>query len=289
MDTPGFERLCTTVPIYAFHMPVFVFISGYFTNVHSNNKKLFRWIFSTLIIYIVVQEIQNILWFALGEGYDLEKITLITPFYTLWYLVSLITWRILLVFFHDKIGDKSLVLISFSICALSGLVPVGNPFSVQRTLVFLPFFVLGYVCRKNALLQKIDKTPYYLSILLFFIGIVLSKYIPMYMPTQPYQNLHSVIVRFAQTFNALLITYAILRLSNIAIIKKVAKYGKYTLWIYLGHTIITSSIHHHLFKVYKIPISLPFAIILSFIYCVICIMAHDIYKKISSKNKSYHS
>ena len=55
--------------IYAFHMPVFIFLSGYLTSLKATMEKRLSWCKHTLIIYVFAQIFHLLL--ALASGYVL--------------------------------------------------------------------------------------------------------------------------------------------------------------------------------------------------------------------------
>ena len=71
--------------IYCFHMPAFVFISGYFTYGHNENKA--KLIQNTLIPFFICNTA-----FELIVSRSL-RINIFTPVYIYWYLLSLFIWR----------------------------------------------------------------------------------------------------------------------------------------------------------------------------------------------------
>ncbi|MDY6092633.1 MAG: acyltransferase family protein, partial [Prevotella sp.] len=76
--------------IYAFHMPLFIFISGYFSKKQSfsllggGNKRL-------IILFLVFNTAYLSLDVALGGSIGLHR--LLSPAFALWYILSLIYWR----------------------------------------------------------------------------------------------------------------------------------------------------------------------------------------------------
>lgn len=120
--------------IYLFHMPLFVFVSGYMAK--FNLKKLIK---SFLVPYLIIQPIC-----CLVSG---NPIQLTTPFWILWYLLSLFIWCLTLPVL-DKILPKLrplFILITILFACVSGYENnVGYFASLSRTIVFFPYFVIGY-------------------------------------------------------------------------------------------------------------------------------------------------
>src|SRR6185312_14872445 len=66
----------------------------------------------------------------------------LTPYWLLWYLVSLLCWRLLLPLFARL---KFALPLTIAIALAAGMVPwIGYPLSLSRTLVFFPLFLLGH-------------------------------------------------------------------------------------------------------------------------------------------------
>ncbi|QHQ61063.1 acyltransferase family protein [Anaerocolumna sedimenticola] len=127
------------VLIYSFHMPLFIFISGYFSG--FNTSKLLK---RLVIPYVVFQ-----LLYLLFNNFVLKNetvYTLTTPYWLLWYLLSCFFWNVIILFI--KKVNLMIVFISFIIGLIIGLDNTVNYyFSLSRTLVFLPFYLLGYYCK----------------------------------------------------------------------------------------------------------------------------------------------
>ena len=125
--------------IYFLHMPVFAFTSGLFVrDIHRCKRQLYR----SLAIYVLLQTAAVIL----SGG----KTDLFTPYWHLWYLLSLCMWlgAALLWFRFGKSrhGRLTVLLCALAGCA-AGFVPwVGRVMSLSRTAVFLPYFMAGVIC-----------------------------------------------------------------------------------------------------------------------------------------------
>lgn len=123
--------------IYTFHMPVFVFLSGYFSkNYEKSNKRMHI----TLILpYIVF----NTLYYLMRGTISLPLI----PVSAMWYLCSLIIWRIFLPYLC-KI--KHIITISIIIALLSNFVNC-DILGRSETIKFLPFFLAGFYTSSETL------------------------------------------------------------------------------------------------------------------------------------------
>lgn len=149
--------------IYIFHMPLFTFLSGYF--IKSINKCT-KQIIKSIIIYIVMQIFYYLVFnypfsqlnLPIRGAYDTLSIS--TPYYHLWYLLSLFFWSIIALIIHliksyAPILTKpyitvSLVIISVIISCSIGYHNLFNEkYSLSRTIVFLPFFLAGLFLPAN--------------------------------------------------------------------------------------------------------------------------------------------
>jgi len=137
--------------IYLFHMPIFIFISGYFS---KNPSKCRKGVFEGLLLpYILFDLIwYGLIWVATGE----MLFSFTHPGWTLWYLISLFFWKMLL---KPLLKIPYIIPISFAVGLAAGGTPYINQFfSISRTLVFLPFFLLGVITTEEKI-EKIKKIP----------------------------------------------------------------------------------------------------------------------------------
>lgn len=142
--------------IYAFHMPLFIFISGYLAK-----RVRFSKIVNLIILYLIFQTIFNFYNYFIGID---ESISFHygTPQYHLWYIVGLGVWYTIALII-SKLGlsnsGKLIMLLGiFVLCFMSrwfaadivsSVQKVYENFdtytlSYQRTLSFAPFFFVGY-------------------------------------------------------------------------------------------------------------------------------------------------
>jgi len=137
--------------IYVFHMPLFVFLSGLVANAVFTPKDGQKWLATLVIPYLVFQAI-NIFLFKDSFNYQVTYQS-----WTLWYLVSLATWRLVL---PAIMACKYPLFIAVLIALLAGcLNDIGYAFSLARTCYFLPFFVAGYIFKEQILNPPISTTP----------------------------------------------------------------------------------------------------------------------------------
>ena len=155
--------------IYMFHMPLFIFVSGRFSHIRDR-KRYKQSIFRLFETYVVFQIIRTAFQVLLGGKLTIG--CLYTPQWTLWYLIALIYWRLMVYYMPEKWlkQRKYLIFLSVLICLMAGFIPLDYPFVVQRTLTFLPFFVLGYYSIDVDIRNCINKIPSWFAFSLLIVG-----------------------------------------------------------------------------------------------------------------------
>ena len=129
--------------IYSFHMPLFIFVSGYFSK--SVLVQRSKEITSLLYPYLIFELLDLLFTKAtgLGEG----RYNIFIPANPNWYLLAMFTWRLLIpyfTFFNKRLAFLFLIVFAVGI----GFVKEFYSFlSLYRTFYFMPYFVLGYYCK----------------------------------------------------------------------------------------------------------------------------------------------
>ena len=131
--------------IYAFHMPAFAIISGYFSKSASPTKRqMARVITDILVPYVIFEGLWTLTkWLVEGRADP----NLTQPSWTLWFLLALGIFRLILPYLALL---RWPLLWTILVSVGAGYLPnVGATFSLARTLGFLPFFALGWWLRTN--------------------------------------------------------------------------------------------------------------------------------------------
>ncbi|WP_430790083.1 acyltransferase family protein [Virgibacillus flavescens] len=133
--------------IYTFHMPAFIFLAGFFAKGSGNKKYIMNLAKKLLLPYLIFQILYSGYYFYLGHN-DWQT-GIFYPHWSLWFLFSLFSWHLLLYFFK-----KMPAVLSMSVAVAIGLVvgyfgDIGHTFSLSRTFVFFPFFLVGYWLTKE--------------------------------------------------------------------------------------------------------------------------------------------
>ncbi|MRX73299.1 acyltransferase family protein [Bacillus lacus] len=132
--------------IYTFHMPAFILLAGFFAK-GFNKKGYVAKITKKLILpYLIFQGIYSVYYYLIQSKDTLYRDPL-NPHWSLWFLLSLFSWNILL-FVFTKFPKKVSVTIAFGIGIAVGYAEfISSYLSLSRTFVFFPLFLLGYYLR----------------------------------------------------------------------------------------------------------------------------------------------
>jgi len=132
------------VAIYFFHMPMFVLLSGYFSNPYTPMKTvvcnninrillpfLFFQLFFCLILFFVTGDFPNIF----------------IPYWYMWYMLCLFGWRICLPFLIKIPFSLPCVLSLALVCGFYDKIgPIGG---LSKFFAFMPFFLFGFYLKNN--------------------------------------------------------------------------------------------------------------------------------------------
>jgi len=227
--------------IFSFHMPVFVFISGYFSSSNSGKNAISRY----LIPYVLANALFGLLSSLVNSQFSFSGADPFSPQWTFWYLLSLFFWKVLL----SSVLEWKYPLPTMIIVALiTGIFSADYFLSLSRTIVFFPYFIGGYLVRNadagNTWKKHFNKRN---SILLFVIVETIVAFLA-------YKNVNGLtfqLCRSYRTMNQSIPTGILLRLFTyvagtagiiffFSIIPNKKNYlstlGKYSLTVYLAHS-----------------------------------------------------
>ncbi len=238
-----------TIFIYLFHMPAFIFTTGYLSKSENVFKKK---AFLKLIVILLIFNTAMMCFNKITSG---SSFSLLTPTYSYWYILSVIWWRLLI----KPLGKfKYLLPVSIIISFLIGFWPdLGNTLSIVRTIAFFPFFVLGYQFDfgklKESLMNKskIKKTLIYILSLVFFLGlIIISNTFNLNYNNllyYSYKDTLDIIIRIGLMICAFLTIFILYFIIPDKKIPGITKWGKNCLLIYLIHRPITIIFYKYIF------------------------------------------
>ena len=130
--------------IYMFHMPAFVFISGYFGK--SERSHSYESLLKLVLLYFIFNSI-------MGFIYHFDS--LLEPMYSFWYLAALLVWRLTT---HHIAKFKEIKLILFTVALFTGFYStVDNTFAASRIIGFYPYYMCGYLLSTEKAEELINK------------------------------------------------------------------------------------------------------------------------------------
>jgi fucose 4-O-acetylase-like acetyltransferase len=136
--------------IYAFHIPAFAIISGYFSKAGPpNTRQMKRVLTDILLPYFIMETLWTFVQFLVEGRQDFNPTK---PSWTLWFLLALGIFRLILPY---------LALLRWPLLwAIVASVGVGyfdnvdNTFSLSRAIGILPFFILGLKLNEWGLIER---------------------------------------------------------------------------------------------------------------------------------------
>lgn len=131
--------------IYLFHMPAFILISGHFSRKLKTLEDVKKLIKTLLFPYVIFQLIYSLYYKKVFS--DPIEFALFEPRYALWFLLSMILWKVMLSIFG---GHKVMIVVSLVLSLFIGYISEINEWlSLSRTFFFFPFFLIGYFVNRR--------------------------------------------------------------------------------------------------------------------------------------------
>lgn len=255
--------------IYSFHMPAFVFISGYFARKSKSSLP------DITIKYLGTYLIFNTL-FALSPWHVNSPTNFLYPQLIYWYLLCLCFWRV-------SIGALSKIRFIVPLSLLFTLyigtcVKADRFMSISRAICFFSFFLIGYKFDLK-LIQKLPKWLMALTLFTCLSAVVYAHYtgiipVKMYEYIQSYEatevtNITGIKMRIFMIAIALVITLCLI---GLAPSRKFGFtiFGRNSLSIYLLHIFIIKAIAgSKIINLGSEPMNIAFSIVLSLLICLV--------------------
>ncbi|WP_228991178.1 acyltransferase family protein [Streptomyces sp. DH8] len=159
--------------VYAFHMPAFILISGYFSRTFDMTApKVKRLITGVAVPYVLFETAYSLFKRYADDSPDMA-ISLVDPFFLTWFLIALFVWRVTTPIW---LSLRHPLPVALAIAALASISPeIGDDLDLQRVLQFLPFFVLG-LRMKPEHFQLVRRREVRLLSVPLFVGALLFAY-----------------------------------------------------------------------------------------------------------------
>lgn len=262
--------------IYSFHMPAFIFLTGYFA--HFSRKKI---VFSWFVPYLVFQTIYIL--FDNAVYHTQTPLQYTTPHWILWYLLTGTFYQALVPLYDKKTTRHQLtclICVFFIAIAVGYDSTVGYYASLSRFLVHQPWFVLGLYCRRYVRKGQIPQETANLYVSVFSAVAVLLSVLGVYLSglsekvmfgSYSYASLgYTPLVRIAVMLVALvwivLLMYGLRPLTNRRIFL-LTYIGQNTLPVFLLHGLVVKVVPHFYPQLISSPIRvglLTIAVVLLF-------------------------
>ena len=276
--------------VCSFHMSLFMLLCGYFVSARAmqgsfgmllmNKAKqlLLPSVTCAVICCIYLYLARNCVSFRdeiIGNSWFLKVLFV---YYVIFYLLK-----------HTRINDEIILPIS---CFLLFVIPGGA--TLQINLLW-PFFVCGYLLRKYSVLDRFDFSWGYAIgfVLLFIVSYSLQhnwgipNYIPINIETL-YGQWYIILLRYVVGISGSLATIALISKiykhfgTSSILLSKIAKYGQWTLGVYVLQTILVINVFPDTLAWYvesEVMLDFVVAPILSLAFLVACLFLINLFSK----------
>lgn len=236
--------------IFLFHMPAFILISGYFAKGYKKKGYLKKSVKKILVPYLIFQLMYSVYYYLNGQKEKMD-FDLLHPHWSLWFLMSLFCWNLLLYLFAELRWKGFVIAIAIGI-GIGYVDHIGSFLSLSRTFVFFPYFLLGYLLNSNQL-RRVIRAKYSLPLgVIIFIGTLIAVSIGFSEDAVPWllgdtsyadmggKEISDGLYRGLQYGVTLIVMFGFLTLIPSTQFK-LTKIGERTLYIYLFHGFIIKS------------------------------------------------
>ncbi|MER7898376.1 acyltransferase family protein [Streptomyces sp. NPDC096046] len=158
--------------VYAFHMPAFIIISGYFSRSFDMRPDRLKRLITGVAVPYIIFETAYPLFKRVIDNDPHQEISLLDPWYLTWFLVALFVWRLTTPIWNLVRWPLPLAL---GLAMLASVTPeIGDDLDLQRVLQFLPFFVLGLVMKPEHFHMVRRRSVRIASVPLFAVALAFS-------------------------------------------------------------------------------------------------------------------
>lgn len=279
--TVNFDNNIIYKIIYSFHMPLFMFVSGYI----ASRTKIFNYKFvlrkfNTLVIPFIIWYLINYIVNSKYKELNIIEYMVIlikAPDKGLWFLwILFLCFCILTIFYRIMKVNKKLIIILLIVLNILGL--KFNFIGLNLVAWYFPFFYIGFlVAGKKAILLRYSKALLILSILIYFFTmpfwhrtsgpLFLSNVNILFFDITIFRVIITFVYKYITAFSAIFILFYTVKSLGILKNSKLFQYlGKKTMDIYIIHLYFLTGIGIGVIKISTIFIfALISSIALSFI------------------------
>lgn len=249
--------------IYSFHMPSFLFISGYFSKNAGKPGHLEKVAKKLLVPYICFFCFFSVYYYLTGKSSDLQ-LDPFNPVFALWFLLTLFMFHVILIIVKNY-KPYYVMPIAILVAMFAGFSSnIDGYMSYSRTIVFFPIFYLGYLMNKHQTMILRNKRwlPISISILIAFFVIYTIHPInsDWLLGSSPYssldgENIFSPLKRLLLYFIICITMFSFMNLMSSK--KHFYTYiGQRTMYVYLLHGLVIGIIRGFDLYPFKDPISI---------------------------------
>lgn len=262
----GYAFINLTVDyIYMFHMPAFVFVSGYFGK--SEKSRSFPTIIRFLFLYFIFN-------YTIGFIYGNRSVT--APIYSYWYLLAIICWRVTA---HRIAKFRHITLVLIAVSLFAGFYSdINNTFAFARIISFYPFYMSGYLLSEEKS-RKLIEQKYFRRLIIGLLcavvvfgvsslAFIFFRYFDSDFLMDAYVTGYGSFQRavlFLIAFTAIYILRCIAPNKKIPLL---TMFGRNSLWIFLFHRVFTLIVSDYLKDAKTLAILLT-ALIGTLILCLL--------------------
>jgi fucose 4-O-acetylase-like acetyltransferase len=257
--------------IYTFHIPMFVFVTGYFSKsfrFDSNGLKILKLI---AYQYVIFQTLYSVLDHFLFHAPNVYY-SFFMPYSLLWFLFSNFFWKVLLRLFNTF---RHPIMVSILLGVVVGYIHgMGGWFSFSRTLVYFPFFLAGYYMDMNIIKINLNRIRWFAVCtgLMISVSLWLGWEIDLRWLYGSYtygqighEEWYAGIYRF--------ITYAFEGIASLGLLylvpwkySRMTEHGQHTLYVFLIHGLLVKTVlAFGLYKWIQTPLEIGYVLIGSFV------------------------
>ena len=222
--------------IYMFHMPAFVFVSGYFGK--SEHSHSFESIFRIIFLYFIFNSI---------VGFIYGMSSMLVPLYSFWFLIALAVWRLTAPYISEI---KGIMIFLLAASVVAGFyISLDNTLAVSRIICFFPWYMTGYFFSKEKSDKLISRkytkrlasgtVMLLVTAVLFFVSKYYFRYSDNELLMLPYSKPSEALGRCVLYIAALSAIITLLMLMPDKKLPLLTMFGRNSLWIFILHRPLT--------------------------------------------------